>query len=140
MVAETREQTAVEDEIAPIYAFFAPFFFAFIGTQLDLDALADSGALALLAAVTAIAVVTKFASAYAGARALGRRDALRVGIGMVPRGEVGIIVASIGSAEGVLDAELFAVIVGMSILTTLIAPPALRRLANAPEGASTAPT
>ena len=47
---------------------------------------------------------------------------------MVPRGEVGIIVAGIGSSAGVIDAELFAVIVGMAVLTTLIAPPALKRL------------
>jgi Kef-type K+ transport system membrane component KefB len=47
---------------------------------------------------------------------------------MVPRGEVGIVVASIGAAEGVVDAELFGVVVGMSILTTLVAPFVLRRL------------
>ena len=51
-----------------------------------------------------------------------------VGIGMIPRGEVGIVVASIGAAEGVARAELFAVVVGMSILTTLAAPFLLRRL------------
>jgi Kef-type K+ transport system membrane component KefB len=56
------------------------------------------------------------------------RDRGLVAIGMVPRGEVGIIVASIGMGAGVVDAELFAVVVGMSILTTLLAPGALRRV------------
>jgi len=51
-------------------------------------------------------------------------------MGMVPRGEVGVIVAGIGKAEGVLDNELFAVIVGMSVLTTLLVPPVLRVLAR----------
>jgi len=129
MVAETREQHPIEEEVAPLYAFFAPFFFASIGIQLDLDALASGGALALLAAVTALAVVTKLTGAWLGALRLGRPEALFVGWGMVPRGEVGIVVASIGAAAGVLDERAFAVIVAMSILTTLGVPPVLRRLA-----------
>lgn len=128
IVAETKEQHPVEDEIAPLYAFFPPFFFAFIGTELDLDALADPGALGLLALVTVLAIATKFAGAWVGARSLGRTAAVAVGVGMVPRGEVGIIVAGIGSSTGVIDDELFAVIVGMSILTTLVVPPLLRML------------
>ena len=135
MVAETKEQHPIEDEVAPLYAFFPPFFFVFIGLEVDLGALADPGALALLAAVTAVAVATKFAGAWLGARRLGSRDALVVGVGMVPRGEVGIIVAGIGRTTGVIDDELFAVIVGMSILTTLVVPPIMRRLVAAPEPA-----
>ena len=129
MVAETREQHPIEEEVAPLYAFFAPFFFASIGIQIDLDALASGGALALLAVVTALAVATKLGGAWLGARPLGRAEALFVGWGMVPRGEVGIVVASIGAAAGVLDERAFAVIVAMSVLTTLGVPPILRRLA-----------
>ena len=73
---------------------------------------------------------TKLVPAYLAARGLGRDEAAIVGVGMVPRGEVGIVVASIGAAEGVVDAELFAVVVGMSVLTTLLAPFALRRLSR----------
>ncbi len=61
---------------------------------------------------------------------MGRRDAAFVGVGMVPRGEVGIIVAGIGNATGTIDAELFAIIVAMSVITTLLVPPILRRLAT----------
>jgi Kef-type K+ transport system membrane component KefB len=129
MVAETREQHPIEEEVAPLYAFFAPFFFASIGIQIDLDALASGGALTLLAVVTALAVVTKLAGAWLGALPLGRPEALFIGWGMVPRGEVGIVVASIGAAAGVLDDRAFAVIVAMSVLTTLGVPPILRRLA-----------
>ena len=135
MVAETKEHHPIENEVAPLYAFFPPFFFVFIGLEVDLGALADPGALALLAAVTAVAVATKFAGAWLGARELGSRDALVVGVGMVPRGEVGIIVAGIGRTTGVIDDELFAVIVGMSILTTLVVPPVMRRLVAKPEPA-----
>jgi Kef-type K+ transport system membrane component KefB len=129
MVAETREQHPIEEEVAPLYAFFPPFFFAFIGIQVELGELASADTLLLLAAVTALAAATKFTGCWAGARSLGPRGAAFVGVGMVPRGEVGIIVASIGAATGVLDEELFAVIVGMSILTTLAVPPLLERLA-----------
>jgi len=81
------------------------------------------------AVVTALAVVTKLAGAWLGALGLGRPEALFVGWGMVPRGEVGIVVASIGAAAGVLDDRAFAVIVAMSVATTLGVPPILRRLA-----------
>ncbi len=130
MVAETKEQHPIEDEVAPLYAFFPPFFFVFIGTEVDLGTLADPGTLGLLAVVTALAVATKFAGAWLGARSLGSRGAAFVGVGMVPRGEVGIIVAGIGRASGVIGDELFAVVVGMSVLTTLIVPPVLRLLAR----------
>jgi Kef-type K+ transport system membrane component KefB len=130
IVAETRDQHPIEEEVKPLYAFFPPFFFAFIGIELDLDALTSGHALLVLVAITALAIVTKLIPAYLGARGLGRQEAAIVGVGMVPRGEVGIVVASIGAAEGVIDAELFGVVVGMSILTTLLAPFALRRLSR----------
>ncbi len=133
MVAETKEQHPIEEEVAPLYAFFPPFFFVFIGIQVDLSAFIDLGTLALLGGVTLLAIATKFAGAWLGARSLGGREAAFVGVGMVPRGEVGIIVAGIGRVAGVIDDELFAVIVGMSILTTLAVPPVLRALA--PPGA-----
>lgn len=127
IIAESSEREAVENEVGVLYAFFPPFFFASIGIQLDLGALGDTASLLLLAGVTALAVVTKFLGGYLGARRLGRADAMVVGTGMVPRGEVGIIVASLGAANGVIGEDLFAVIVGMAVLTTLIVPPVLRR-------------
>lgn len=130
MVAETKEQHPIEDEVAPLYAFFPPFFFAFIGIQLDLGELVDAGTLALLAAVTALATATKLLGAWFGARGIDRRDARIVAVGMVPRGEVGIIVAGIGATVGAIDAQLFAVIVGMSILTTIAVPAALRQASS----------
>ena len=135
MVAETKEQHPIEAEVAPLYAFFPPFFFVFIGLQVDLGAFADAGTISLLAVVTALAIATKFVGAWLGARSLGGREAAFVGVGMVPRGEVGIIVAGIGRTTGVIDNELFVVIVGMSILTTLAVPPLLRALAPRPEPA-----
>jgi len=130
IVAETKDHGSIEEEVKPLYAFFPPFFFAFIGIELDLGALIDGYALFLLVTITLLAALAKFGPAYLAARGLGRREATIVGVGMVPRGEVGIVIAAIGAAEGVVDAELFAVVVGMSILTTLLAPFALRRLSS----------
>ena len=127
MVAETKEQHPIEEEVAPLYAFFPPFFFAFIGMEVSLGEFTDAGTLGLLVALTALAVVTKYVGARVGALGMTRAEAHVVGIGMVPRGEVGIIVAGIGASAGVIDARLFAVIVGMSVLTTLVVPPLLRR-------------
>jgi Kef-type K+ transport system membrane component KefB len=126
-VAETKDRHDFEEEVAPLYAFFPPFFFAFIGLEVDLEAFTDGGTLAALAGLTVLAFATKYVAAWAAARPMGARDARVVGLGMVPRGEVGIIVAGIGATTGVVEADLFAVIVGMSILTTLVIPPLLRR-------------
>ena len=130
IVAETKEQHPIEDEVAPLYAFFAPFFFATVGIQLDLDAYADAGTLVAVALVTVLAIVTKVVGAFAGARGLARGEALFIAAGMVPRGEVGIIVAGIGVGIGALSENVYAILVGMAVLTTLLAPPALRALAS----------
>jgi Kef-type K+ transport system membrane component KefB len=127
VVAETKDRHDFEEEVAPLYAFFPPFFFAFIGISVDLDALVEPDTLLLVGALTAVAVATKLGPAWLAARPLGARDARIVGWGMVPRGEVGIIVAGIGASAGVVDDDLFAAIVGMSIATTLLVPPVLRR-------------
>jgi len=133
VVAESKDREDFEKEVAPLYAFFPPFFFVFIGLEVDLDALADRDTALILVVVTAIAVVTKFVPARLAARRLGRRDATIIGWGMVPRGEVGIIVAGIGAVAGVIEPDLFAVIVGMSIATTLLVPPILRRAMREPQ-------
>jgi Kef-type K+ transport system membrane component KefB len=129
MVAETTEQRPIEEEVAPLYAFFAPFFFVAIGLQVDLGLYASISVVAALVLLTLVAIVTKLVGAYAGAGGMTRPEALFVAVGMVPRGEVGIIVASIGIGAGALGDEEFALIVGMAILTTVIVPPVLRVLA-----------
>ncbi len=129
IVAETKDHTPIEREVAPLYAFFTPFFFASIGIGVDLSVFADGTVILLLLGLTALAIVTKLVGTVPAAMAtLGRREGTIVGVGMVPRGEVGIVVAGIGLMSGVTNDELFAAIVGMSILTTLIVPPVLRSL------------
>lgn len=141
IVAETRDHHPVEREFAPLYALFPSFFFVFIGASVDLDALAGGSTLLLLAGLAALSFAVKYLACWFAARPLGRRDAQIVGLGMTPRGEVGIVVAGLGASSGALDAELFAVLVAVSVLTSLLAPPLLRRAAHDParEFAGTAP-
>jgi Kef-type K+ transport system membrane component KefB len=98
------------------------------GAKIDLGVFASSHALGMLLAATVIAVASKLAGGFLGALPLGRRGATIVGVGMVPRGEVGVVIASLGLAGGVFSGEIHAVIVAMSLLTSVITPPVLAAL------------
>lgn len=134
VVGESSERRALEAEVAPVAAFFTPFFFGFIGAQVELTALATPGAIGMLLGITALAVVSKFVGAFVGALREGVARAKLVGWGMVPRGEVGIVVAGLGLSRGAIDGEIYSVVVGMAIVTTLIVPPFLPRLVRQAEG------
>jgi Kef-type K+ transport system membrane component KefB len=133
VVGESSERHALEEEVAPVAAFFTPFFFGYIGAQVDLAALADPATIGLVVGITVLAVVTKFAGAFAGALSLGRARAALVGWGMVPRGEVGIVVAGLGLAAGAISGQLYSVVVAMAVLTTLLVPPLLTPLVQRTE-------
>jgi Kef-type K+ transport system membrane component KefB len=72
------------------------------------------------------AVVAKFTACSLAAFRMGRSDAIRVGVGMIPHGEVGMVVAQIGLGIGVMTPNVYAIIVFMSVVTTLLAPPLLK--------------
>lgn len=117
----------LEAKFLPLSTFFVPFFFVYVGTLVDIDVFTSLGGIALALGITALAIVGKLVGGLPVTR-LGRRSAAIVGVGMVPRGEVGIIVASLGLSLGVIQHELYSIVVLMSILTTLVAPPALQAL------------
>ncbi|MBK6770316.1 MAG: cation:proton antiporter [Ardenticatenales bacterium] len=110
-----------------VYGLFLPIFLVDIGLRADARA-ALGGALGLAVAVVVVAVVTKFAGAALGARisGFGWRSSVRVGAGMVSRGEVGLIIAGVGLAQGVVSQNEFAVAVLMVVVTTVVTPPLLR--------------
>ncbi|HET9417539.1 MAG TPA: cation:proton antiporter, partial [Candidatus Limnocylindria bacterium] len=114
-------------------AFFTPFFFGFIGAQVDLAGLANLDAILLLTGISALAIGTKFVGAFIGSLGQGRQRATLIGWGMVPRGEVGIVVAGLGLSAGAIDAEIYSVVVGMAIVTTLVVPPFLPALVRRAE-------
>jgi Kef-type K+ transport system membrane component KefB len=111
------------------YAFFVPLFLVSIGLKVDARALAG-GAIIFMLAITLVAIVSKVLGAGLGAKWAGMtgRESLRVGFGMISRGEVGLIVASIGLRQGLINQDVFASMVMMVLLTTLVTPFLLRRV------------
>ncbi len=122
IVAETEAQDEVEHDIKPLALIFTPFFFAVTGAQLDLSALLDMRVAALAIGLALIGVVTKAAGGLVGAWSIGRWGATTVGFGMVPRGEVGIVVANLGLAAGLLSEDVFSAVLVAVVLTTIVAP------------------
>ncbi len=122
IVAETEAQDEIEHEIKPLASIFTPFFFAVTGSQVDLGALLDPR-LAIAAVVLAvIGVTTKLLAGVIGAWPTGRWSSLTVGIGMGPRGEVGIVVVGLGLSLGLMTPALFSAVLVAVVLTTVVAP------------------
>jgi Kef-type K+ transport system membrane component KefB len=126
-----REETHhhIEDMIQPLSGFMVPIFFVMMGFKVDLSTFGDVKVLGFALTLTAIAIVGKLASA--GGVLEPGVDRLSVAVGMVPRGEVGLIFAGIGAklslgGHPVISASLFSAIVIMVVLTTLVTPPALK--------------
>ncbi len=128
VAAETRQRHTLEKQLSPIAAFLVPFFFVVTGAKMNLGELGNLQALGALLLVTLLAVAGKLIGCGAASLSLGARSALIVGTGMVPRGEVGIIIASLGLQAGVFTARTYAIIIAMSLLTSVIAPPVLNTL------------
>lgn len=109
------------------YGFFVPIFFVNIGLESNLRAI--TGGLWLFAIVlTLIAIISKVVGCGSGALLGGfnRTDSLRLGVGMISRGEVGLIVATVGMTAGMLSQDTFSIVVFMVIVATLVTPPLLR--------------
>jgi Kef-type K+ transport system membrane component KefB len=115
-------ETRVSLLVTGVSELLTPFFLTGIGLQLDLRVFTHSDAVALVAVITAVAVVSKLVGCGLGALPLGRADALRVGAGMVPRGEVGMVVAQIGLSMGVISQRIYGVVVLVAMLTTILGP------------------
>jgi Kef-type K+ transport system membrane component KefB len=126
--AETNQRHTLERQVQTLMAFLVPFFFVVTGTKVELGELATPAAFGALIIVTVLAVIGKLVGCGLGAWSLGRQSALVVGVGMIPRGEVGIIVASLGQKAGVFSGTTYAIIIAMSLLTSVIAPPVLKSL------------
>lgn len=128
-VAEAAEDDSkMHQHMNGVTEFLVPFFLVNIGMQLRLDVFRSWSVIVLCVLVTLIAIATKLLGCGLGAINLGTRRAAQVGMGMVPRGEVGIIVAQIGLSLAVIGAELYGVVLFMAVATTLVAPPFLKWL------------
>jgi Kef-type K+ transport system membrane component KefB len=109
------------------YAFFVPIFFISIGLSIDLHSV-DLKAIWIILGISAIAVAGKMIGAGSGAlmAKYNLKEALQLGIGMISRGEVGLIIAKIGLDGGFLSDSLFSSSIAMILITTVITPPLLR--------------
>jgi Kef-type K+ transport systems, membrane components len=128
MFARTPEKSVIESNLhALAYAFFVPIFFVSIGLSVDLRSMSLE-TLWIILGISVIAVLGKVIGAGGGAllNKYSWREALQLGIGMVSRGEVGLIIAKLGLDSGYLSSEVFSAIVGMILITTLVTPPLLR--------------
>ncbi|MGI8958821.1 MAG: cation:proton antiporter [Bryobacteraceae bacterium] len=116
----------VHDLAQGVTELLVPFFLAGIGLNLDVSVFRNRDTILLSLAVIVAAIFSKLIGCGMGAWSLGRMDMLRVGVGMVPRGEVGMVVAQIGLSLGVITKPLYAVVVLMTVVTTVVAPPMLK--------------
>ena len=117
----------IQEMLTPVYTFLVPVFFCSMGMMVDVTALCSKPVLVFGGVYTALAVAAKvigcmLPSLCCGFNILG---GLRIGAGMVPRGEVALIIAGLGLSSGFLTQEIFGIGILMTLVTTVVAPPAL---------------
>jgi len=122
-LSTTKVFEKVENYVGKIGLIFAPLFFAIIGAQVDLRAV-DLNILLLSAVIVIVAVTTKLFGCGLPAMYFlkSKQKGMRVGIGMISRGEVGLIVAGVGITAGILTSEVYSTIIIMVVVTTIITP------------------
>jgi Kef-type K+ transport system membrane component KefB len=131
ILSGTNQFDTIEREVRPVASIFTPIFFVSVGASVNLGLLnpareGGAGILGIAVALTALAIVGKLAAGWAAPWVEFRR--LVVGVGMVPRGEVGLIFADIGRRAGVLNEAVFGAVLLMVMATTFVAPPGLKAL------------
>jgi Kef-type K+ transport system membrane component KefB len=125
-LADHSEQYRLQQNAHPVMEFLSPFFFVMLGVRVNLQTVIQPGLVGIIGIICVLAVIGKVVGCGLGALSLGFKDALRIGIGMVPRGEVGLIVAAVGLRIHTISEGIYTLVLAMSIVTTLFAPPILR--------------
>jgi Kef-type K+ transport system membrane component KefB len=125
MLADTRERFNLDRRMQPLVDFLVPFFFVISAARMDPGRVL-SGRLGLALSVIGVTLVAKIVGCALGARGLSPRERLQVGLGMLPRNEVTLVVASAGLAAGIFDRDGFSVLVAAVVVSTLVAPALLR--------------
>jgi Kef-type K+ transport system membrane component KefB len=124
-LAEKKDDWDLGERAEGVSSFLSPFFFVVLGMNLDIGAFTQPGIIGLAAILTGVAIVGKLIGCGAGALGLGWMDSMRIGVGMIPRGEVGLIVALLGMQTGVISHPVYAMVIFMVVATTVAAPFAL---------------
>jgi Na+:H+ antiporter len=124
-LSEITDGTRLHQQSEALSEFLTPFFLVTIGMKLDLTIFLSANVVLLSIVIVGLAILSKLIGCGLGALAIGKRGAMQVGLGMIPRGEVGIVVAQIGlSMTG--NHSLYGVVIAMAVVTTLAAPPLIR--------------
>ena len=118
-----QHRLSIKDLVAPLETILAPIFFVLMGIQVKLETFLDTNVVLVALLLIIVAIIGKLVSGLGARQGCNR---LAIGIGMVPRGEVGLIFASLGKSLDVLSDSLFSSIVIMIVVTTLITPPLLK--------------
>lgn len=120
----------LQNNLSIFYRFFVPIFFCVMGMLIDIRAIFDENIILFALVYSTLAIAAKMIGCCFPALLLNfnLRGAFRIGVGMVPRGEVALIIAGIGLSSGILSSDAFSVAVIMTFLTTLIAPPIFARM------------
>jgi Na+:H+ antiporter len=131
-LADHSDEWGLQEKVHPVYEFVGPFFFVVLGAQVDIGTLREPGVLPMLTIVCVLAILSKVLGCGLGAVSLGFKNAVVVAVGMIPRGEVGLIVAAVGLELHAVTPRVYTVVLLMSMVTTLFAPPVLRYLLKEP--------
>jgi Kef-type K+ transport system membrane component KefB len=141
ILAETEKRRELEEQVLPIADMLVPVFFVVVGARTDISVLnpfvpENREGLIMASFLIVVAILGKTVTGLAvfGQPGINR---LAIGVGMIPRGEVGLVFAAVGSASGVLSKPLEAAIIVMVILTTFLAPPLLRLVFTSGDSAKT---
>lgn len=126
--AELSEQYELEQKALPLYEFLVPLFFVITGSRVDWRLFLDPSVMGIALAVTGLAILGKLVGCGSAAVGLGWRKVSIIGVGMAPRGEVGLIVANVGASLAIIPSAMYSTVVIMSVLTTLVVPPVLTLL------------
>jgi Kef-type K+ transport system membrane component KefB len=128
LLADYSHESEMHTHMHAIGELLMPFFFVDIGMRVTAGSFTEGSTVLFVVLLTVIAALTKLVGCGLGAARLGWRDATAIGVGMIPRGEVGIVVAQLGLAVNVLSGTLYSSLVVMAVVTTLIVPPILQRM------------
>lgn len=137
----TKQFDLIVEKVEPVADIFSPIFFVFVGTSVDVSLFIPGSeafnpdVLVVALMLSVIGFVGKVISGFSVGWGKEKLNHMAIGVGMVPRGEVGLIFAQIGLARGILSAEVFSAVLIMVMATTFIAPPLLKMIFRRAEAA-----
>ena len=128
VLSEIEQFQELTDHFEPVGWFLVPFFFISMGTFVDLRSFTNISTLTIILFLSVIAFLSKGLGGYLGSLKEGRRIGMEVAVGMIPRGEVGIVAAGIGLAANAIDIDVYTIVVGVVIVTTFLTPPLIAKV------------